>query len=39
MKLVGNKDGVGVKESDVTAEDGEVPGRNIYHFEGSVQYQ
>lgn len=38
MKLVGNKDGVGGKESDVTAKD-EVPGRNIYHLEGCVQYQ
>lgn len=39
MKLVKNKDGVGVKESDVKAKDGEVAGQNIYHLEGSVQYQ
>lgn len=39
MNLVENKDGVGVKEGDVRAKDGEVPGLNIYHLEGSVQYQ
>lgn len=39
MNLVENKDRVGVNESDVRAKDGEVAGLNIYHLEGSVQYQ